>query len=168
MNDAGPVQSDTYLTFHLDNDLFGLNIPLVREVLEYKTVTRVPLTADFMCGVINVRGRVVPVVDLRKKFRLEAVEKTINTCIIIVELENDGESSTMGMLVDGVQEVLEISREQIEAAPRMNQKIDKGFIRGIGKLTDDFVILLDIQEIFSRQEINTLSDLQQQEITVDA
>ena len=108
MSDEMNIQENTYLTFHLDEELFGLNIHLVREVLEMTDITRVPMTADFMRGVINVRGHVVPVVDLRRKFGLKATEQTVNTCIIIVELDVDGESSTMGALVGGLQLLLRI------------------------------------------------------------
>ncbi len=168
MNDMNDIQSNTYLTFHLDDELFGLNIHLVREVLEYTAVTRVPMTADFMRGVINVRGHVVPVVDLRRKFGLARTEQTVNTCIIIVELNLDGESSTMGALVDGVQEVLDIVPEQIERAPRLGSKIDAQFIQGIAKLADNFVILLDIQAIFSMDELSLLAEIHHQEEAVEA
>ena len=163
MNDTTRSQSNTYLTFYLDEELFGLNILLVREVLEFTSITRVPMTADFMRGVINVRGHVVPVVDLRQKFGLEKVEQTVNTCIIIVELEIEGESATMGALVDGVQEVMDIAPGQIEASPRLGSRIDTRFIQGIGKLNERFVILLDIQAIFSSQELSMISSVHQQE-----
>lgn len=162
MNETTNLQSNTYLTFYLDEELFGLNILLVREVLEYTDITKVPMTADFMRGVINVRGHVVPVVDLRQKFGLKKAEQTVNTCIIIVELDIEGESSTMGALVDGVQEVMDITPEQIEKSPRLGSRIDTRFIQGIGKLTDRFVILLDIQEIFSTRELSMISGMQQQ------
>lgn len=162
MNTTEKNQSDTYLTFYLDEELFGLNIHMVREVLEYTSVTRVPMTADYMRGVINVRGHVVPVVDLRQKFGLEKIEETVNTCIIIVELDIEGESSTMGALVDGVQEVLDIAPAQIESSPRLGSRIDTRFIQGIGKLDDRFVILLDIQTIFSTKELSMISGMQQQ------
>ncbi len=160
MNETARLQNNTYLTFYLDNELYGLNILLVREVLEYTAITKVPMTADFMRGVINVRGHVVPVVDLRTKFGLEKAGQTVNTCIIIVELDIEEESSTMGALVDGVQEVLDIQPEQIEASPRLGSKIDTRFIRGIGKLNDRFVILLDIQTIFSTKDLSMISDMQ--------
>ncbi len=168
MNDINDEQSNTYLTFYLDEELFGLNINLVREVLEYTAVTRVPMTADYMRGVINVRGHVVPVVDLRSKFGLDQADQTVNTCIIIVELNVDGESSTMGALVDGVQEVLNIQPEQIEAAPRLGSKIDGRFIQGIAKKADDFVILLDIQAIFSIHELSILTEIHRQEEALEA
>ncbi len=163
MNETSKNQNSTYLTFYLDEELFGLNILLVREVLEYTAITKVPMTADFMRGVINVRGHVVPVIDLRQKFGMETIEQTVNTCIIIVELEIEGESATMGALVDGVQEVLDIAPEQIEASPRLGSRIDTRFIQGIGKLGERFVILLDIQDIFSSQELSMISSVHQQE-----
>ncbi len=168
MNDTKNIQSETYLTFHLGKELFGLNIQEVREVLEYIPVTKVPMTADFMRGVINVRGHVVPVVDLRRKFGLAETEQTVNTCIIIVELEIEGESSTMGALVDGVQEVLDISPEQIEASPRLGSRIDTRFIQGIGKLVEQFVILLDIQAIFSMEELSMLAEIHQHDEELEA
>ncbi|MFW6179939.1 MAG: chemotaxis protein CheW, partial [Desulfohalobiaceae bacterium] len=143
MSDTSASQNSTYLTFYLDQDLFGLNIDTVREVLEYTKITKVPRTADYMRGVINVRGHAVPVVDLRLKFGLQEGEQTVDTCIIIVELQLEGESSTMGILVDGVQEVLDIPAEQIEKPPRLGNRIDTQFIKGIGKLEDRFVIILD-------------------------
>jgi len=163
MSENENMQNNTYLTFYLDEELFGLNIQVVREVLEYTPITRVPMTADFMRGVINVRGHVVPVVDLRRKFGLAEAEQTVSTCIIIVEMEIEGEASTMGALVDGVQEVLEIPPDQIEAAPRLGSRIDTRFIQGIGKLSDQFVIILDIQAIFSTEELSMLADINQQE-----
>ena len=162
MNNATSLQNNTYLTFYLDEELFGLDITLVREVLEYTAITKIPMTANFIRGVINVRGNVVPVVDLRRKFGLEKIEQTVNACIIIVELEVDGESSTMGALVDKVQKVLDILPEQIEKPPRLNSKIGTNFIRGIGKLAEQFVILLDIQTIFSMDELSLLADIHQQ------
>jgi purine-binding chemotaxis protein CheW len=162
MNDTKNDRNNTYLTFYLDEELFGLNIQMVREVLEYTPVTRVPMTADFMLGVINVRGHVVPVVDLRRKFGLNRTEQTVNTCIIIVEIAIEGESSTMGALVDGVQEVMDIMPEQIEKSPRLGSRIETRFIQGIGKLTDRFVILLNIQSVFSLDELSMIAEMQQQ------
>ena len=168
MKEEITVAENTYLTFHLDKELYGLNIHLVREVLEYTAITRVPMTADFMRGVINVRGHVVPVVDLRRKFGLAKAEQTVNTCIIIVELEVDGESSTMGALVDGVQEVLDIMPGQIETTARLGSRIDTRFIQGIAKQNDDFVILLDIQAIFSMDELSLLAEMHREDEALEA
>ncbi len=161
MTEKGTGHSNTYLTFYLDQELFGLTIDSVREGLEYTTITKVPRTADYMRGVINVRGRPVPVVDLRKKFGLEEKEQTVDTCIIIVEVEFDGESSIMGALVDGVQEVLDIPPEQIEETPKLGNTIEMKFIRGLGKLEDNFVILLDMQSVFSMEELSSISESRQ-------
>ncbi|RQD74018.1 chemotaxis protein CheW [Desulfonatronospira sp. MSAO_Bac3] len=158
MTEKGTGQSNTYLTFYLDQELFGLNIDSVREVLEYTAITKVPRTADYMRGVINVRGRPVPVVDLRKKFGLSQAEQTVDTCIIIVEVEINGESSIMGALVDGVQEVLNISSEQIEETPRLGTAVNMKFILGLGKLENKFVILLDIQAVFSLEELTSMAE----------
>lgn len=163
MSETAILQNNIYLTFYLDDELFGLSISTVREVLEYTSITRVPMTADFMRGVINVRGHVVPVVDLRRKLGLPDLEQTVNTCIVIVELEIDGEMSTLGALVDGVKEVLEIVPEQIEDPPRLGSRINTRFIAGIGKLEEHFIIMLNIQEIFSLKELFMLADMQQQQ-----
>ncbi|MEW6080034.1 MAG: chemotaxis protein CheW [Thermodesulfobacteriota bacterium] len=162
MKDIGN-SNNTYLTFYLDGEMFGLNIHMVREVLEYTAITRVPMTVDFMRGVINVRGRVVPVMDLRRKFSLPATAPTIQTCIIIVDLNVDGESSILGALVDDVQEVLDILPDQIEAAPRLSGKINRQFIHGIGKLGDRFVMLLDMRAVFSLEELNAITEINHQE-----
>ncbi|WP_291323278.1 chemotaxis protein CheW, partial [Desulfonatronospira sp.] len=139
MTDKGTSYSDTCLTFYLDQELFGLSIDSVREVLEYTTITRVPRTADYMRGVISLRGRPVPVVDLRRKFGLDEGEQTVDTCIIIVEVSYEGESNIMGALVDGVQEVLDIPQSQIEDPPKLGNTIDMKFIRGLGRLEETFV-----------------------------
>lgn len=168
MNDAIHASNCTYLTFRLNDELFGLNINLVREVLEYTRITKVPLTAPYIRGVINVRGSVVPVVDLRRKFGLAGNGQTVDTCIIIVEFDMDGQASTMGALVDGVQEVLYIPPDQIEPPPRMGGRVNAPYIQGIGKLLDQFVILMDMQAIFSQEELCDLADMQQTEETLGA
>ncbi|WP_291322214.1 chemotaxis protein CheW [Desulfonatronospira sp.] len=152
------------MTFYLDQELFGLSIDSVREVLEYTTITRVPRTADYMRGVINLRGRPVPVVDLRRKFGLDEGEQTVDTCIIIVEVSYEGESSIMGALVDGVQEVLDIPQSQIEDPPKLGNTIDMKFIRGLGRLEETFVIILDVQAIFSMEELASNVDRRTRQI----
>lgn len=160
MSETADTLSNQYLTFVLDGDLYALEIASVREVLEYTPITRVPRTPQFMLGVINVRGHAVPVVDLRLKFGLQAAEQTVDTCIIIVEVDFDGESSTLGALVDGVEEVLEMEQSQIEPPPRMGTRVNTRFIQGIGKSGEQFVILLNIKEIFSEEELKGLSEIE--------
>jgi purine-binding chemotaxis protein CheW len=147
---AGATQ---YLTFTLDDEVFALDIGKVREVLDYTTVTKVPQTPDFMRGVINLRGNVVPVVDMRLKFGMESTEKTVNTCIIIVEVAVDGETVILGAMADSVQEVLDLEADQIEPPPRIGTKMRTDFIRGMGKRDEQFIIILDIDRIFSGEEL---------------
>ncbi len=150
----GITQTSQYLTFTLDGELFALDIAKVREVLEFASVTKVPRTPDFMRGVINLRGNVVPVLDLRLKFGLSATEKTVNTCVIITEVEIDGEPTVLGALADAVQEVLELEPEQIDPPPRIGTRLDTAFIRGMGKRDDRFLILLDIDRVFTASELD--------------
>ena len=122
------TQTTQYLTFKLDKEVFALDVAKVREILDFTTVTRVPQTPDFMRGVINLRGSVVPVMDLRLKFGMSATEKTVNTCVIVVEMVMEGEIMVLGVLADSVQEVIDLEPEQIEPAPRIGTKLNTEFI----------------------------------------
>jgi len=153
MTIADIQEATQHLTFKLDEEVFAVDISKVREVLEYTTVTKVPQTPAFMCGVINLRGGVVPVVDLRLKFGMSRAERTVNTCIIIVEVELDGEKTVLGALVDSVQEVFEFEPDQIEPAPKIGTRLKTEFIRGMGKRDDEFIIILDINRVFSSDDI---------------
>ena len=146
-------QSNQYLTFKLADEVFALDIAKVREVLDFAMVTKVPQTPDFMCGVINLRGSVVPVVDMRLKFGMAKTEKTVNTCIIIVEIALDGETAVLGALADSVQEVLDLEPDRIEPAPRIGTHLNTEFIRGMGKREEQFIIILDIDRVFSLAEL---------------
>ena len=161
MTETIDTMANQYLTLLLDGDLYALEIASVQEVLEYMPITKVPRTQDFMRGVINVRGHAVPVVDLRLKFGMEAAEKTVDTCIIIVEVDMDGEKTTMGALVDGVEEVLEMEPGNIEPPPKLGTKINTRFMKGIGKLEENFVIMLDINEVFTFEEMAELVETRQ-------
>ncbi|NDV25782.1 chemotaxis protein CheW [Desulfovibrio sp. JC010] len=153
--------TNQYLTFTLNKDIYALDIASVREVLELTPITRIPRTPKFMRGVINLRGHAVPVVDMRLKFGMSRTEDTINTCIIIVEVSFDGESTVMGALADSVREVIELTESMIEEPPRMGTTIKTEFIRGMGKQDDDFVIILDINKILSVEELAMLRSVQQ-------
>jgi purine-binding chemotaxis protein CheW len=153
MVETGSIEFNQYLTFTLDDEVFGLAIDKVREVLDFTTVTRVPQTPPYMRGVINLRGSVVPVIDLNLKFGMNKTEKTVNTCIIIAEIEMDGEVTVLGALADSVQEVVELEPEQIEPAPKIGTKLNTAFIKGMGKKDDVFIILLDIDKVFSLEEL---------------
>ena len=153
---AVPAISETtqYLTFKLAEELFALDISTVREVLDYSRVTKVPQTPDFMRGVINLRGSVVPVVDMRRKFGMPEGDTTVNTCIIIVEVSVDGETTIMGAMADSVQEVLDLEPEAIEPPPRIGTKLRTDFITGMGKREDGFLMILDIDQVFSAAELS--------------
>ena len=151
-----------YLTFALGEEVFALETGSVREVIELVSVTRIPKTPPFMRGVINLRGHAVPVVDMRLKLGMSKGEDTVDTCIIIVEVEYEGEEIIMGGLVDSVREVFEIAPESIETAPRMGTSISTDYIKGIGKQDDVFIIILDIGRIFSAAELALAREAQKE------
>jgi len=153
MSTAGIIETTQYLTFKLEDEVFALDISKVREVLDFTTITKVPRTPEFMRGVINLRGSVVPVVDLRLKFGMSKTEKTVNTCIIITEVTVDGEKTILGTLADSVQEVMNLEHDQIEPAPKIGTKLSVEFIKGMGKQGEHFTIIIDIDKIFSAEEI---------------
>ena len=147
------TEATQFLTFKLDEEMYALDILKVREVLDFTKVTKVPRTPDFMRGVINLRGSVVPVLDLRLKFGMSITEKKIDTCIIITEIAIDGETTILGALADSVQEVLELDPEHIEPAPKIGTKLNTDFIKGMGKRDGEFIIILDIDKVFSSDEL---------------
>ncbi len=148
------VNTRQYLTFQLGEEIFAIDVVNVREILEFNTVTKVPQTPDYMRGVINLRGSVVPVLDMRLKFGMSVTEKTINTCIVVVEVAMEDENVIIGALVDSVQEVFELDPASIEPAPRIGIQLRNGFIKGMGKKDDRFVIILDIERVFSQEELS--------------
>lgn len=152
------METTQFLTFKLDEELFALDIGKVREVLDFTTITKVPRTRDYMRGVINLRGSVVPVVDMRLKLGMTISETTVHTCVIIVEVEMDGEKIVMGAMADAVQEVLDLEPRQIEPPPRIGTNLNSDFIKGMGKLDDQFIIILDIDRVFSTDDLATLSE----------
>jgi purine-binding chemotaxis protein CheW len=153
MEEQRNMETTQYLTFKLRDEVFALDIGKVREVLDFTTVTKVPQTPDFMRGVINLRGNVVPVVDMRLKFGLSMTEKTVNTCVIITEIDVDGETTVVGAMADSVQEVLDLEPEQIEPPPRIGTKLNTDFIMGMGKHNDQFIMILNIDKVFSGIEL---------------
>ena len=154
MGGNGITETTQYLTFKLGDEVFALDIGKVREVLDFTTVTKVPQTPDFMRGVINLRGNVVPVVDLRLCFEMSRTEKTVNTCIVVVEMLVDGESSVIGALADSVEEVIDLEPDQIQPPPRIGTKIRTDFIKGMGKRDAQLIMILDIDRVFSVEELS--------------
>lgn len=142
-------QDTQYLSFVLDRELYAVETRKVREVLEFTGATRVPRMPEYVRGVINLRGSVVPVVDLKQRFGTGRTESTPSTCVIIAEVCVDGERLVLGALADAVQEVVDLSSAQIEPPPRLGCRIDTGFLCGMGRRNDDFLMLLDIDRVFS-------------------
>jgi len=152
------TETRTYLTFNLDDEDFAVDVFNVREVLDFTNVTKVPRTPDFMKGVINLRGSVVPVVDMRLKFGLEEVDSTVDTCIIVMEVDMESEATVIGALADSVKEVFELDPKNIEPPPRIGTRLETEFISGMGKYNNDFIIILDINEVFSADELILFKD----------
>lgn len=153
------TETTQYLTFKLDEEVFALDISQVREVLDFTALTKVPRTPEFMRGVINLRGSVVPVIDMRLKFGMSKTEQTVSTCIIIVETNLDSEKVVLGALADSVQEVIELEPGQIEPPPRIGTRLNTDFIKGMGKRDDEFIIIFDIDRIFSSDELSVVQGL---------
>ena len=147
------VQTDQYLTFTLAEETFAIEIVKVREVIDYVHVTRVPRMPAFLRGVINLRGSVVPVIDLRLILGMPCIEKTVDTCVVIAEVMMDGEALHLGMLADSVQEVIDIDPSQIDPPPKLGSMLDTDFIRGMGKRDEGFFIILNIDRVLSGDEI---------------
>ncbi|MDD5286255.1 MAG: chemotaxis protein CheW [Desulfuromonadaceae bacterium] len=150
---AEELDATQYLTLVLDEEVFAVDVARVREILEMPTITKVPQVPEFMRGVINLRGCVVPVIDLHMKFGMQQAAQTVNTCIIVVEVDMDGENIVLGALADSVQEVIEMEPSQIEAAPHIGTHLRTEFLKGMGKHNERFVMILDIDKVFSGAEL---------------
>ncbi len=138
-----------FLTFVLNDEIYGIEILKVREIIGLMDVTNVPQTPEYLKGVINLRGKVIPVIDLRLKFSMQEGEHTQETCTIVVEVDN----TSIGVIVDNVSEVMEIKGDEIEDAPQFGQGVDSNFIMGLGKTKETIVILLDIAKVLSEEEL---------------
>lgn len=154
-----------YLTFHLGEEVFGLEILKVREIIGLMNITQVPRTPDNIRGVINLRGKIIPVVDLRVKFGMEAAPDTEQTCIIVVEAQLDDTTCQSGILVDAVSEVLDIPSDSIEPAPSFGGGVDASFIRAMAKCHNQVTILLEVESVLESREISpeSLNDQESQE-----
>ncbi len=146
-----------YLTFALANEEYGLEILKVREIIGYIEVTAIPQTPSYIKGVINLRGQVIPVIDLRSKFGMATAEVTEQTCIIVVEITQSGRKFDTGIVVDRVQEVLDIAGRDIEEAPQFGSSVKTDFILGMGKIGDRVKILLDIDKVLAGSDLGAFS-----------
>ena len=149
--------ANQYLTFTLDDEQYAIGVAKVREVLEHTKITKLPRTAEFMKGIINLRGAGVPVIDLRLKFGMPETPITKDTSIIVMEVESQDGKVVVGALADSVHEVVEIDEKAIENAPRFGTRLAAEFIRGVGKKDEAFIIILDIDRIFNTEEMTVLA-----------
>jgi purine-binding chemotaxis protein CheW len=159
MSVAEIAETTQFLTFTLGEDVFAIDVMMAREIMDVCDVTRVPQTPDYMLGVINLRGSVVPVINMRLKFGMDDVELTRDSCIVVVEVDVDGETVVVGALADSVREVLDLEPSQIEPPPRIGTRLNTEFIKGMGNLDDRFVIILDINRVFSIEELALVQGL---------
>jgi purine-binding chemotaxis protein CheW len=144
---------ETYLSFELGEEVFAINVSKVLNILEMKPITKIPQSPDYMKGVINLRGSVLPVVDLRLKFGLHENKISVNTSIIVLNIEKENETIMIGILVDAVREVLEFITEEIAPSPSIGTKFNSGFINGMWRVDENFIMILDIDKVFSVEEI---------------
>ena len=158
LNQAVADKEGKYLTFSLGAEEYGLEILKVREIIGYIDVTAIPQTPHHIKGVINLRGQVIPVIDLRAKFGMETAEVTEQSCIIVVEINQGSHTCSMGIIVDRVQEVLDIAAKDIEEPPQFGATVSTDFILGMGKIANSVKILLDIDRVVGAMDLATLSD----------
>ena len=152
------AQAGKHLTFRLAGESYGLEILKVQEIIGMMAITRVPQTSHFVRGVINLRGKVIPVIDLRLKLGLEAIETTSRTCIIVVQIQSSESVTTMGIIVDEVSEVVDIAQNQLEPAPEFGESaLESDFLIGMGKIHDRVVMILDVDKLVLASEKNLMT-----------
>ena len=150
------VKAGKYLTFFLEEEEYGIGILKVKEIIGMMAITSVPRTPEYVKGVINLRGKVIPVIDLRSKFDLESIEYTERTCIIVVEIDSEASTVLIGIVVDAVSEVINIKEEEIEETPTFGTKLNTDYILGMAKMEGGVKILLNIDKVLSSEEIADL------------
>ena len=155
---AAADRAGKYLTFRLANEEYGIEILHVQEIIGMVPVTQVPKTPEFVRGVINLRGKVIPIVDLRRKFGMDSTEDTEKTCIVVVQISGGSGNVTMGFIVDEVSEVLDIPAQEIEDAPSFGASLDTAYILGMAKTKGSVKILVDIDKVLASEEIMQLEE----------
>jgi purine-binding chemotaxis protein CheW len=158
MNKETITKVNSYLSFNLGAEEFAAHVGKVLNILEMTKITEVPRSPDYMKGVINLRGAVLPVIDTRIKFGMAPTEYTTNTCIVVMEVEMEGDMVQVGALVDSVQAVLELDEAQIQPPPSIGSKYKSEFIYGVAKVEENFIMLLDMEKVFSSDEIVSLKE----------
>ncbi len=164
---AKVVRSSHCLTFLLREEEFALEILSILEIVEYQQATRIPSTPEWICGVINLRGKVIPVIDLAAKFGLGQSPKTRRSCIVVVEVVTAGEKTTIGVLVDAVHRVLDLSVIDVQEAPAFGPQIRVDFLAGICKVEERFVLLLDIHRILAAEELLCTQSISTNEVPLE-
>jgi len=162
------AEQHQYLTFLLGVEMFAIGILSIREIIEYGFVTDVPMTPPFIRGVLNLRGAVVPVVDLAVRFGRPARDITNRTCIVIVDIEAASGSQQMGVVVDAVSEVLDIPASEIEPPPAFGARIRNDFVKGMGKINGKFVVVLDLNRVMSIDELAVATGIERMEVPLSA
>ncbi len=150
------VKTGKYLTFSLEDEEYGIGILKVKEIIGMMPITSVPRTPGYVKGVINLRGKVIPVIDLRSKFDMESIEYNERTCIIVVEIDSDSTTVLIGIVVDAVSEVLNIKEEEIEDTPTFGTKLNTNYILGMAKMEGGVKILLNIDRVLNNEELEQL------------
>lgn len=148
----------SFLSFKLGNEYFAINVAHIMEILEVPTITKVPHAPDYLIGIINLRGGVLPVIDTRIKFGMQSSDYTVNTCIVVLNINNGSESIVAGALVDSVSEVFELDQEQVQPSPSIGSKYKADFIQGMVKEKDRFMMLLNIEKVFSSPDMEILKE----------
>jgi purine-binding chemotaxis protein CheW len=152
-------EMDKYLCFLLNNKSYAINISRVKEIMEHTEITPIPMMPEFFRGAINLRGSVVPVIDISNRLGMGASQISKRTCIVIIEVETDDEHLDVGVMVDAVSEVADIPSEHIEQAPSFGGRLETEFMHGMGKLNDNFVILLNVDRILSMEDVEMLKEI---------
>lgn len=153
------VKEGKFLTFTLEDEEYGISILTVKEIIGMMPVTSVPRTPDFVKGVVNLRGKVIPVIDLRLKFEMGEIPYTDRTCIIVVEIDLDVSTILIGIVVDAVSEVLNVRGEDVEETPIFGTKLDTDYILGMAKMEGGVKILLDISKVLNQEEMSQLENV---------
>lgn len=157
MSDTNIAKITSYLTFKLGDEEFAAHVSKVLNILELTKITEVPKSPNYMTGVINLRGSVLPVIDTRIKFGMTPTEFTPSTCIVVMDIDLEGESVHVGALVDSVQAVVEIEHDQIMPPPSLGNKYRSEFIEGVANINDKFVMILNMDEVFSSEDLMDLT-----------
>lgn len=150
---------NSYLSFQIGTEIFAANVSSIINILEMTKITRVPKSPAFMKGVINLRGSVLPVLDTRIKFGLPETDYTTNTCILVIELNSKNEKLQMGAIVDNVQEVLELSENDIQPPPNIGTNFDSSFLVGMANKENNFIMIIDVNKVFADESILNIQDL---------